>query len=246
MDLAPDLLRLATHCALRTAGSMLDGIVHNLNNPAHALAMQAELLANHLKKDPVPPGLSTLQGKVERLRHVGMDIKEQIEVLSWRHAYTRTSMELLDPRHFGTWLLQFWRNNLFFKHNVTMDMAVDPAPPHVQVVPLALLWCLEEPLFSIADVLGGGQDSLEFGIRFEIQGLAPGGAVFNISASPASNNRDVSPPGLEHERSIHGLAQALGWDWRYFSEKNLVSWRLTIPGQPPQAPAPEQTTGEGS
>jgi len=245
MDLARDLLRLARDCALRTAGSMLDGIVHNLNNPAHALAIQAELLDNCLKKNPTSMDACALQGKFQRLRHVGKDLKNQIDALSWRHAYTRTSMELLDPWHFGTWLLQFWSNNLFFKHSITMDMATDPHLSHVRVVPLALLWCLEEPFFSMVDMFGGGQDAMEFGMRFEIQGIAPGGAVFNISASPASNSRDVSLPALEHEQSIHGLAQALGWNWRYFSAKNMVSWRLTIPGQP-RPLKPEQIAGGGS
>lgn len=249
MDLARDLLCLAKACALRTAGSMLDGIVHNLNNPTHALAMQVALLVNSLKKNPTNIDVFALQEKIERLRRVDKNFQDQIDALSWRQAYTRTSVELLDPMHFGTWLFQFWRNHCFFKHSVTMDIAADPPPPHVLVVPLALLWCLEEPLFSMADMFGD-QDSMEFGMRFEVQGIATGGVVFKISASPVSNSLDVPLPSLEHEQSIHRLTQALGWDWRYFGEKNMISWRLTVPGQPSQPHRPKQiageTAGEGS
>ena len=212
MDLAPDLLRLATHCALRTAGSMLDGIVHNLNNPAHALAMQAELLANHLKKDPVPPGLSTLQGKVERLRHVGMDIKEQIEVLSWRHAYTRTSMELLDPRHFGTWLLQFWRNNLFFQTQRHHGYGGRPCPSACSGCPLGSALVSGRAPFLHSRRAWRGPGFLGVRDTFRDSGTRPGGGCFQYFSISGLQQpgRFSSWPGARAKHSWLGSSFGLG------------------------------------
>lgn len=232
MDLDRDQLRLAADCTLRTTGNMLGGIVHNLNNPTHALAMQAELLVNNLKKKPDKVDASALQKKCERLRFVGEEFKGQLDVLTWRHSYTVATPELLDPVHFGTWLLQFWRNNLFFKHSVTVDLESDPPPPHVQVVPLALLWSLEEPLHSMAEAFGHGQSRTEFGMRFEIRDIASQGVQFRIVISPASQANSFSLPPLEHEQSIRDLTQSLGWDWKYSSAEGMLSLSLTIPLRP--------------
>ncbi len=231
MELEQRLLVLAGDCALRTAGSMLDGIVHNLNNPTHALSMQGELLAKSLKKDIATEDVSTLENKFERLRHVGEEFRSQLEVLTWRNTYCKPGVELVDPVHFGTWFLQFWRNNLFFKHNMTVDLETDPPPPHVQLIPLALVWSLEEPLYAMTRTVNNGHVQTEFGMRFEIRRVASAGLFFRMMVSSASGARDFPAFSMEHEQSVSALTRALGWDWQYANDENLLTVQLTIPGR---------------
>lgn len=230
MDLNQDLLRPAMDGAQRAAGGMLAGIAHNLNNPTHALAMQAELFLGALKKGPGQADVERLLEKCTRLQHISEDLRAQIDVLTWRAAYVNTSMELVDPLHFGTWFLQFWRNNLFFKHNMTVDMVADPPPPHVLAVPLALLWSLEGPLQAMTDLYGQSPSEVEFGMRFHIQGIDEHGVDFKVLIAPASQDLAFALPPLKHEQGIRSLTEALGWKWEYACQDNMLSLRLTIPG----------------
>lgn len=231
MDISQGLLRTARESALRTAGDMLCGIVHNLNNPTHVLAMQTELFQGALRKDSDHVDAHKLQDNCGRLQHIAEDLKSQIDVLSWRASYLNMSLELVDPVHFGTWFLQFWRNNLFFKHNMTVDLEADPPPPHVLAVPLALLWSIEGPLYAMTSLYGDSPCEIEFGMRFHIQGIDDQGVDFNILISPASQAQQFSLPPLLHEQDIRALARALGWEWQYATRDNLLSLRLIIPGQ---------------
>lgn len=232
MELVQGLLGLAGDCALRNTGRMLRGIVHNLNNPTHALTMQAELLLNSLQKKLDING-SVLVDRCSRLQRVGEEFKNQLGVLAWRNAYTSPAVELLDPVHFGTWFLQFWRNNLFFKHSMTVDLAVEPLLPHVQAIPLALLWSLEEPLCSMASAFCDEQAQAEFKIRFEIQVHPPEGVSFKMFLSPATQDQSHALPDLQHEQEIHALTEALGWTWQHSRERNMVFVQVTIPGAVP-------------
>lgn len=254
MDLVQGLLGLAGDCALRTTGRMLRGIVHNLNNPTHVLTMQTELLLNSLQKETLDingpacapacrdePGAgrgthadrSALVEKCSRLQRVGEELKNQLDVLAWRDAYTSPAVEILDPVHFGTWFLQFWRNNLFFKHSMTVDLAVEPLLPHVQVIPLALVWSLEEPLCSMASAFCDEQVQTEFRMRFEIQVHPPEGVSFKMLLSPATGELSQPFLDLQHGQEIHALAEALGWTWQHSREENMVFVQVTIPGAVP-------------
>ncbi|HDQ40168.1 MAG TPA: hypothetical protein ENN39_03975 [Desulfonatronum sp.] len=228
MDLTHRLLALAEDRTLRAAGSMLNGIVHNLNNPAHALNMQIELFMKSLHRDLAGRDASVVENKCRRLRHIGEDFRNHLEVLSWRGTYCRPQVELVDPVHFGTWLLQFWRNNLFFKHSMVVDLQVQPSL-HVKLIPLALLWCLEEPLSTMTSAFSNEHVQTEFGMRFEIQRFAENGVFFRMTILPTSETRDFPVVELEHGENMRALSRELGWDLKYSSD-NMLSVLLTIPG----------------
>ncbi len=229
MDMTLSLLDLAQECSARTAGFMLGGIVHNLNNPTHALAMQSELLANASRKGGIEP--EKLLAKCERLKHVGEDLKSQLDILAWRNAYASPVAELLDPIHFTGWFLQFWRNNLFFKHSITVDLETDPPPPHVKIIPVALLWLLEEPLQAMTKAFSAQQPTPELGMRFETKGLDQDGVKFSILVTPATQNGSFSKIVVEHEESIRKLALGLGWEWQCSGDGSMFSVQARLSGK---------------
>lgn len=228
MDMISPLLELARESSARTVGFMLGGIVHNLNNPVHALTMQSELLANALRKGGFER--EKLLVKCDRLKHVSEELKTLLDVLSWRNAYCSSTEDILDPIHFAGWFLQFWRNNLFFKHNITVDLETDPPPPHLRVIPVALLWLLEEPLHAMTRSFCAQQPTPELGMRFEIKGLDHDGMNISISVTPITRNGPFPHIVVEHEAHIRKLALGLGWEWECSGDGSMFSVRTRLTG----------------
>ena len=207
---------------------MFGGIVHNLNNPTHAMAMQTELLIHAFGKGGLEP--EKLLAKCERLKHVGEDLKSQLDILAWRNAYAGPVAELLDPMHFTDWFLQFWRNNLFFKHSITVELKTDP-PPHVKIIPVALLWLLEEPLHAMIKAFCTQQPKPELRMRFETKGLDQDGVHFSFLVTPTTQSGPLPKIVVEHEDSIRKLALGLGWEWRCFGDESMFSIQTRLAGE---------------
>lgn len=229
MDMTLSLLNLAQECSARTAGFMLGGIVHNLNNPTHALAMQSELLARAFGRGGLAP--KKLLVKCERLKNVGEDLKSQLDILAWRNAYAASVAELLDPMHFTDWFLRFWRNNLFFKHSIAVDLKIDPPPPHVKIIPVALLWLLEEPVCAMTKAFCAQQPKPELRMCFETKGLNQDGVHFSILVTPTTRSGPFPKIVVEHEESIRKLALGLGWEWRCSGDECMFSVQTRLTGE---------------
>ncbi|WP_045219242.1 hypothetical protein [Desulfonatronum thioautotrophicum] len=230
MELTSPLLDLATERCRANAGAMLNGIVHNLNNPVHALAMQTELLQNTLRKDGLDARRSTIQEKCSRLQRIGEELKAQLETLAWRDTYVSPSRQLIDSVHFGSWLLQFWQSNLLFKHCVSPALVTEPAPPHLQAIPLALTWCLEEPLKALLQFNPpqGSQDTID--LVFVLGPASDSGLMALMTATCSSAQPMVEFGEIDHAREIHELTALLGWEWEAVVKPGDLKIRLAIPG----------------
>ncbi len=235
MELTDSLLELAAERCRATAGDMLNGIVHNLNNPVHALTMQTELLRNSLAKEGLDALRPNLLEKCTRLERVAQELKSQLDVLSWRDAYVNPTRQLIDPTHFGSWLLQFWQSDLLFKHNVAATLTTDPPPPHIQAVPLALTWCLEEPLTALLSAFRDGNAQGTSGLTLELAlefGPLPGGGLaVRMATTPETEKVDGLAGEIRHVPELQELTSALGWDWSADLDQGKLSVRVAIPGK---------------
>ncbi|TVQ98613.1 MAG: hypothetical protein EA399_10415 [Desulfovibrionales bacterium] len=230
MELTASLLDLAAERCRANAGDMLNGIVHNLNNPVHAMAMQTELLQNTLRKEGLDALRSNLQEKSSRLQRVGEELKAQLETLAWRDAYVSRNRQLIDPMHFGSWLLQFWQGNLLFKHGVSTTLVTEPAPPHLQAIPLALTWCFEEPLRALLQFaqIQGSQDTID--LVFELGPASDSGLLARMTATCLTEQPMVERWEIDHARELQELTGFLGWEWEAVMKPVGLTVRLAIPG----------------
>lgn len=224
-------LDFAKACCLQTAGGMVNGIVHNLNNPLHALTMQVELFQNALSKQDLDAARPKLQDKCLRLQRIGQELKAHLEVLSWRDSYTSAQIELIDPGHYGTWFLQFWRGNLFFKHNISTTLAIEPPPPHVQTVPLAMTWGLEAPLRTLLQLWETESAQGGFLLHLEI-GPHRDGIRIRMHVAPETKleNAGLSTP-IEHEAKVRALTTRLGWEWQAGLDAGELTVVMALPGK---------------
>lgn len=234
MELTDALLKLAAERCRVMAGDMLNGIVHNLNNPVHALTMQTELLRNSLNKEGLDALRPNLLEKCTRLERVAQELKSQLDTLSWRDAYVNPTRQLINPAHFGSWLLQFWQGDLLFKHNVAATISTDPPPPHIQTVPLALTWCLEEPLSALMSILGGSYaqatPDLTLKLALEFGPLPGGGLAVRMVATPETEVSDLAGE-IRHAQKLRELTSALGWVWSADLDQGRLSVRVDVPGK---------------
>ncbi len=237
MELTDSLLELAAERCRIVAGDMLNGIVHNLNNPVHALTMQAELLRNTLGKEGLDALRPNLLEKCTRLERVAQDLKSQLDVLAWRDTYVNPTRQLINPAHFGSWLLQFWQGDLLFKHNVAATFSTDPPPPHIQTVPLALTWCLEEPLSALMSILGSSNaqatPDLTLKLALEFGPLPEGGLAVRMTTTSEADLLGLAGE-IRHVQELRELTSALGWVWSADLDQGRLSVRVAVPGKSAQ------------
>ncbi|PTN35004.1 hypothetical protein [Desulfonatronum sp. SC1] len=229
MELNGPLLALAAERGRAVVGGMLNGIVHNLNNPVHALTMQTELLRNALGKDDLDGSRPNLQDKCARLERVAQDLKTQLDVLTWRDVYVTPTRQLIDPVHFGTWLLQFWQSDLLFKHNITGTLLVEPPPPHVQAIPLALTWSLEEPLAALVSALSDNNPQGSLALSLEFGPLSGGGLGVRMTTTPEADEFRALGAEIRHAPELRELTSALGWDWSAELARGVLSVSVAVP-----------------
>jgi hypothetical protein len=222
------LLDLAAERATHTAGAMLNGIVHNMNNPCHALTMQAELLQNFVRKNAQGLESEALLEKCARMERIGQELKSGLDILSWRDTYTRTQVELLDPTHFAHWLVQFWRNDLFFKHGIAPTVVVDPPPPHLRIIPLGLLWPLEEALQAMIRACQA-QSRQDCAMRLELAPLSGSGLLVRLELSVPPEDDPALALEMPHHGDVREMAEALGWQWQCTLEEYSLRLGLEIP-----------------
>lgn len=231
MELTDPLLDLAARRTRELVGGMLNGIVHNLNNPVHALTMQTELLQKVLGKDDLDVLRDNLQDKCARMQRVVLELKSQLEVLAWRDAYVNPDSQLVDPAHFGNWLLQFWQADLLFKHSVTANLSVDPPPPHVQAVPLALTWCLEEPLAALLRCCEAMNGPGMHALALKVGPLPSMGLEIQMRTKPPSEDIQTLDVPIPYASEIRKLASGLGWDWEAGLVQGVLAVRVVIAGK---------------
>jgi len=234
MELSAALLELAAERSRNTVGGMLGGIVHNLNNPVHALAMQAELLQNALGREGLDTERPKLQEKCTRLQRLAQELRIQLETLAWRDIYVSPERQLIDPVHYGSWLLQFWQGNLLFKHSISPTFISEPQPPHVQAIPLGLTWCLEEPLSALVRAMQSAGFEGMVDLVLECGPVSDSDLAIRMATHPPRESTAAIHGEIRHLRELQEMTTGLGWSWEAFLEQGELAVRVVIPGKKPE------------
>ncbi|MGM0759653.1 MAG: hypothetical protein ACQEUB_08090 [Thermodesulfobacteriota bacterium] len=139
----------------RNAGETLSGLVHNLHNYAHSLAMQMEMFNNVFEQSPSTP-LSSQKRSLQRMTGLSLDFTQECSTLSLRASYTGCEPTCIELPEFLDWIQGFWRQNLFFKHHVQFHIHIgNEVPKHVHIAPGGLVYFLEEGMKNGLEALAG-------------------------------------------------------------------------------------------
>lgn len=169
-------------------GSLIKGIVHNLNGSLQILSMQIEMLQRMLQKEErLAPAI---QEKAEQCMTQVDEFRSVLEILM-RQAVAR---EEKSPQriHLNDILeeeLAAARHNLFFKHQVQIEKAFSPALPSLHGIRLdfsqALRNCIQNAIEAMED-----SERKELKICTE---PGSGGAQITIQDTGCGLPRDLRP-----------------------------------------------------
>lgn len=136
------LLRLAS------LGKMIGGLIHNVNGPMQNLGLEIDMsshfIKNSSKQDEIP--INDIQNRLNRMGEEFNRINLLIKDIAVRADVNNEYFALLNFNDFIEKELEFYHANLYFKHNVKMNLELQDNPPMVRNLPensmLALGWLL--------------------------------------------------------------------------------------------------------
>jgi hypothetical protein len=215
---------LAKHYLQATAGELLSGTIHNINNHLHVLDMQVELLNN--KMDSIQAGETQgLEKRLTRLSQASKGISDLIQETGKRQFYLQTESSQVDISEFLHWQYNFWGNNLFFKHHINLELDIaSESPSSLQMPPCLLTFCIEQALKNALEACtADNAETLE--LRIAVQPYHSGLSITLFSPTELPQNEESSSldpwePGSSSKPGHLGLglplinhcAQAAGWE----------------------------------
>jgi hypothetical protein len=236
MQIEPcDWTALADLYLAANSGGMLPGLAHNLNNCSHVLDLQLELLLNKMNAGPQPP--DELEKRVRRIATASKDLQHILENIGQRLFFTQKDQVQVNMPFFLKWLIAHWKHDLFFKHKIETEIHVDDACPNLDLPPILLTLCLEEPLKNAIEACRDQDQDGTYGfaisctchgegIRIMIAaptGLAPAGDPFLPGASTKKGRLGM---GLSLVRHFSTVA---GWQASLTPQENGTKYVLDIP-----------------
>ncbi|MFP4658100.1 MAG: sensor histidine kinase [Desulfonatronovibrionaceae bacterium] len=152
----------------RDAGRKIPGITHNLNNFVHIIDMQTSLLQSKSISKPESP-ISEHEGRIQKMGETNQGLLEFIQVSSNWSFYSQKERIQTGIPEFMDWLLNFWKNDLFFKHKIKADISLGDNLPHLDIPAVTLTFAVQEALSNAVDAcrLRDSENEQEIGIRAE-------------------------------------------------------------------------------
>ena len=119
------------HHRYATLGSLVKGIIHNLNGSLQVLSMHMELLERMLEAKEKNPG--QIYNKMQQCLRQVDKLKSIIEGLSSKARHDEEdSPQVFNLNHLLEECLSLLHHNLFFKHNVQVKKAFSPRLPSLR------------------------------------------------------------------------------------------------------------------
>lgn len=234
---------LARQYLFATAGTLLPGLVHNLNNYLQVLDMQLELI-NRKDQGNMGPAGSNLSNSLDRLAKSVSGLSDQLQSTDTRTFYCSEEQTQINLDAYLQWLDSFWGNNLFFKHHIDFQIKVQPDIPSLEVPPFYLTLCLEEPLKNAVEALRETEPETSVAIRLEA--TAQGEGVLFKLISPGRIKEGIDPwqEGATTKATHMGyglnlvahFSEKLGWSSSLNQSDSETTYSLTVPSVRTLAP----------
>jgi signal transduction histidine kinase len=225
MQIEPrDWTALADLYLAANSGGMLPGLAHNLNNCSHVLDLQLELLLNKMCSGTQLP--EELEKRVRRIATASKDLQHILENVGQRLFFTQKDQIQVNMPFFLKWLIAHWKHDLFFKHKVDTEIHVDEACPNLDLPPILLTLCLEEPLKNAIEACRDQDPDGTY--DFTLSCTCQGEGIRVEIAAPAGLDpaRDPFLPGTSTKEGRLGMGLSLV---RHFS--TIAGWQASLTPQ---------------
>jgi hypothetical protein len=228
---------MVQHYLTQNAGEMLPGLSHNLQNHVHALKMQLELWEQKSQQG-TEQMLTQSQKAMGRLQQTSQDLNDFCQLLEQRSFYTAQESSIVDLERFCYWLKDFFRHNLFFKHQIQLELYAESINGlSLLLPPYALTMCMEEGLKNA--ILACKKEKPEGESQLGLQAEHKHHTVYLQLFSPTSLPADLDPwePGSSNNEGHLGLGLYLvqymcrlqNWSCTLESNNHQSCFSLQIP-----------------
>lgn len=216
-------------------GRKVNGLIHNLNNHIHVVDMQMSMLVAKAGSMGDQP-LSTFEGKLSKSAKGMSRIVKVLQSNGQCSFYAQKEPAQINVSGFFAWLLQFWENDLFFKHRVVSELNVEDEGLNLLLSPFHLTVCLEQ---GIRNVLEAYQEIDEPGNNRLLINAAVFGENVNIEILSFTGIPDLNPfqEGSSSKPGHLGMglpvaafvARDMGWKVDLYCDGEKTVYSVLIP-----------------
>lgn len=131
-------------------GRKVSGLIHNLNNYIHVVDMQMAMLVAKAGSSGDQP-LAAFESKLSKSAKGMSRIVKALQNNGQCSFYAQKDPAQINIADFLEWLMQFWENDLFFKHKVSCELNVKEVSLNLLVSPFHLTVCLEQGIRNVLE-----------------------------------------------------------------------------------------------
>lgn len=124
-------------------GQKISGLIHNLNNHIHIADMQLSMLVSKSATSGDKP-LADFKDKLSRAEGETSRLAEFLHKNGQYLFYVQKARTQININDYFNWLLEFWNNDLFFKHKISCELIFETQNINIQTIPFYLTSCLEQ------------------------------------------------------------------------------------------------------
>ncbi len=222
---------------LAGVGDMFSGMLHNLNNHVQILEMQHCMLKSRLESRPQAPA-SEYAEKMERFSRELSVLAGNVHTNSEYVYYTRKEPAQINlGRQYADWILDFWRNNLHFKHRMNCTAQVECRDVNLELPPFCLTICLEQGIRNAVEDFRFRDPEQEREMALHISSYGEGGAFFRVDSQTALDEPSPWEEGSSSKPGHLGMGlpvvryicSCMGWSVDLKSKGNETRFELQIP-----------------
>ncbi|WP_028575637.1 hypothetical protein [Desulfonatronovibrio hydrogenovorans] len=228
-------MALAEMYLMAGQGGKINGLIHNLNNFIHVVDMQLSMLVAKSGSSPKEP-LGKFQDKLSRSAGGTAKMVAALHKNGQCAFYSQKSPVQINVAEYIGWLIEFWENDLYFKHKITCEQDTGADDINILVPAFHLTLCLEQGIRNAVEAyqeMDGSRES-RIVIRAALQGEG-----IDLSVSSRTRMPDLDPwlegSSSKPEHLGMGLpvsayaAGLLGWKLDLQTGNEEVTFKVSIP-----------------
>ncbi len=237
MTLTDDKYMLLAELYLQAGlGKRINGLIHNLNNYVHVVDMQLAMLVKKADSSGHEP-LENFKDKIVRSAAGNLKIVESLQKNSQCAFFAQKSQTQINIKEYLNWLVEFWNNDLFFKHKISCRLVfVETQNINIQLPPFHLTLCLEQGISNAVEACQAISINDEHELVLEAVSEGKGVNLMLVSNTQVD---DLDPwvPGSSSKSGHLGmglplcayLAKRMGWKIELHSSGNQTTFMIAIP-----------------
>lgn len=216
-------------------GAKIHGLIHNLNNHVHVVDMQLAMLMNKADAQDSQP-LGAFKDKLERSAGGAGKIVSALQNNGRCSFFAQKEKVQINVLDYTQWLVEFWNNDLFFKHQVNCRLSCGQETKNILVSPFHLSLCLDQAIKNAVESFMDREEAGKHDLVLDI-GTHDQAVKLEVSSQGVMPELDPWQEGISTKAGHLGMglplaahaAAAQGWQISLDQQDDRVVFSMIIP-----------------